>query len=156
MDIYHGLFQWSNHGLLTRIWNPRPNCLNSSNSSKFAIDDNLACEKQSKPISVAIFNGAEDPVNPYHEGYVILSGESVFYDWKKWNNPVWWGRWKFWHHKWNGSQGIQIRLYTLQGSGHVIPSKKVHFGRIFGGNAGDIESADEIWKFFTEISTLKH
>ena len=45
-------------------------------AANLPIDDNLACEKQTKPISVAIFNGTEDPINPYHGGYVILLGDS--------------------------------------------------------------------------------
>ena len=49
---------------------------------------------------------------------------------------------------WQGEGDVEVRLYTLQGSGHVIPTGKVKFGRMLGGSAGDIEAADEIWAFF--------
>lgn len=49
---------------------------------------------------------------------------------------------------WQGEAGVEVRLYTLEGSGHVIPTRKVKFGRMAGGSVGDIEAADEIWAFF--------
>ena len=50
-----------------------------------------------------------------------------------------------------GHEGVQVRLYTLQGSGHIVPSKKVQYGRFFGGNGGDIEAAEAIWQFFSDV-----
>ncbi len=47
----------------------------------------------------------------------------------------------------------EVRLYTLKGSGHVMPSKVVDFAGILGGNAQDIDGADEVWAFFQSIQS---
>lgn len=145
--------------------------------------DSMDCQQQGKAVSVAIFNGTEDPVNPYNGGLVELlgdtsrgtvlsaeasanywlqlslkpeSGESASYlavehdaislsesD----NNPDTQITLK----RWEGRNNIEVRLYTLKGSGHVIPSKQVNYGKFFGGDAGDIEAASEIWHFFSGL-----
>jgi poly(3-hydroxybutyrate) depolymerase len=52
---------------------------------------------------------------------------------------------------WDTGTGVQVRLYTLQGSGHVIPSKIYHFPRIIGPNASDISGPEEIVQFFEQV-----
>ena len=143
-------------------------------AANLPVDNNLDCEKREEPISVAIFNGTEDSINPYNGGLVKLLGdtsrgtvlstkESANYwvglalierksDTIRYNEIDGDPSTSVSLVRWVGSQGIQICLYTLQGSGHVIPSTKVRFGR---ANAGDIEAAVEIWRFFSEVGKLE-
>ncbi|MEH6606343.1 MAG: hypothetical protein V7711_12200, partial [Pseudomonadales bacterium] len=53
--------------------------------------------------------------------------------------------------RWLGNDGTQVRLYTLQGSGHVVPSRIVTFPRILGKGAGDISAPQEIVNFFLGV-----
>lgn len=147
-------------------------------AANLPVDDNLDCIKKGKAVPVAIFNGTEDPVNPYNGGLVALLGntsrgtvhsstESANY-WKNLASITGVGQTtKFAEvdgdpsteitmERWDGRNGIQVRLYTLHGSGHVIPSKNVRFGRFFGDNAGDIEAATEVWNFFSEVRSMKN
>ena len=50
--------------------------------------------------------------------------------------------------RWIGTDGTEIRLYTLTGSGHVIPSQIAKFPRLLGGDAGDISGPEETIMFF--------
>jgi polyhydroxybutyrate depolymerase len=140
-------------------------------SANIPVDSNLDCEKSGKPVSVAIFNGTNDPTNPYNgglvevmgdksRGEVISSADSAAYwrglaaldpepvtrEFPEVDGDL---NTKVKLQSWQGDGGVEVRLYTLEGSGHVIPSKKVKFGRGFGGSAGDIDGAEEIWDFFT-------
>jgi polyhydroxybutyrate depolymerase len=139
-------------------------------SANIPVAGNLDCEKSGQPVSVAIFNGTNDPVNPYNGGLVEIMGDksrgevisaaaSAAY-WRELasapQDPVTRvfpevdgdANTKVILQSWQGKGDIEVRLYTLQGSGHVIPTGKVKFGRMLGGSAGDIEAADEIWNFF--------
>lgn len=135
-------------------------------------DENFDCDRVGKPVSIAIFNGTEDPINPYEgglveifgdksRGVVMSSDETVSY-WKdlagidalpivkeypqRDNDP----ETKVIITSWRGANDIEVRLYTLVGSGHVVPSRKLTFGEAFGGSARDVEAADEIWDFFQQ------
>jgi polyhydroxybutyrate depolymerase len=144
-------------------------------SANIPVAGNLDCEKSGQPVSVAIFNGTNDPVNPYNgglvevmgdksRGEVISAADSAAY-WRELasapQDPV--ARvfpevdgdpnTKVILQSWQGEAGVEVRLYTLEGSGHVIPTRKVKFGWILGGSAGDIEAADEIWDFFARHQT---
>lgn len=140
---------------------------------------NLDCEKSGLPVAVAIFNGTEDPVNPYEGGLVSIFGNtsrgtvlSSTDTAKYWANlagantelaseiiefPELDGAAstsvtaRYWH----GANGVDVRLYTLTGSGHVIPSKLVTSPRIIGPSAGDISGPEEIVMFFNEVVQLK-
>jgi len=133
--------------------------------------DNFDCEKTQQAVSVAIFNGTRDQVNPYDGGLVSILGdnsrgavistkESVNY-WRNLagitqpatitelstsDNPA--------THvtlsAWQGANGTQLRLYTLHNSGHVVPSRLVKYGKFFGSSATDIEAAQQVWDFFSE------
>ncbi len=139
-------------------------------SANIPVESNLDCEKSGKPVSIAIFNGTEDSVNPYNGGLVEVMGDksrgevisaaaSAAY-WRELASlapePV---TKQFPEvdgnsntsvslQSWQGEGDVEVRLYTLAGSGHVIPSKKVKFGRMLGDSAGDIDGAEEIWDFF--------
>ena len=50
--------------------------------------------------------------------------------------------------RWSADSGQEVRLYTLKGSGHVIPSRLARFPRFLGPAAGDISGPAEIVDFF--------
>lgn len=142
-------------------------------AANLPVDESLDCIKAENPLSIAIFNGSDDPINPYEGGVVNLFGntsrgevlstmDTIAY-WLNLANitqePL-----RYEHpevdgntstsvieQRWLGDNGIQVRLYTLQGSGHVIPSKLVRFPRILGRKAGDISAAEEIVNFFLGV-----
>ena len=148
-------------------------------AANLPVDKNLGCTKSNVPISIAIFNGTDDPVNPYEGGLVNILGNksrgSVYSSKgtaEYWSNLFISGAQSTSDYKevnlkesdgdlktsitlriWKSLHGDQVRLYSLQGSGHVVPSKLVSFPFFVGGNAGDIEAADEIWNFFSEIAS---
>lgn len=139
-------------------------------SANMPVNENNDCKQQSQPISLAVFNGTNDPVNPYDGGLVSIMGNTsrggVL---SSWNSITYWknlahindepsienmpevdsvqttGVVKY---RWLNERGIDIRLYELQGSGHVVPSKIKQYPRVMGGNAGDISGPEEIIKFF--------
>jgi poly(3-hydroxybutyrate) depolymerase len=49
---------------------------------------------------------------------------------------------------WNGVNDTEVRLFRLQGSGHVIASKLYDFPDYIGPNASDISGPEEIVTFF--------
>jgi len=146
-------------------------------------DTNLGCRKSGTPMNVAIFNGTEDPVNPYHGGVVeilgdrsrgaVLSSQATMEYWLSLlsgahaervneqveqplvvtrkqlpevdGDPVTTIDVQIWKGKY------QVRLYTMRGSGHVVPSRFVRYGAFFGGAAGDVEAADVVWSFFMDV-----
>lgn len=139
-------------------------------AANLPVDSNLDCEKSGQPVSIAIFNGTNDPVNPYGGGLVELFGNSSRGEVRSAMETV-----DYWcelagitdaasekrfpevdglqstsvlEQRWTGADGTQVRLYTLKGSGHVIPSKRVAAPRILGGGAGDISGPEEIIEFF--------
>jgi polyhydroxybutyrate depolymerase len=132
--------------------------------------ENFDCIASGKPVSMAILNGTEDPLNPYNgglvdvygdtsRGQVISSGENVGY-WrsltdleqysdtiltKQTDNKVvktWWS---------SAHQSQQVALFTFYNSGHVIPSSKVKFQRIRGPNPASMEASELIWQFFSQL-----
>ena len=139
-------------------------------SANLPVNENLGCNKSGKPISIAIFNGTNDPINPFEGGLVtilgntsrgeVLSSEDTAIYWKDLAgikrpasvipHPETDGvkQTSISEQRWLGESGIQVRLYTLSGSGHVIPSKIAHFPRLLGGDAGDLSGPDEIVTFF--------
>jgi polyhydroxybutyrate depolymerase len=127
------------------------------------VAENLDCEPQNRPISVAILNGLLDPINPFDGGKVVLFGndsrgtvlsssESLLY-WLQLasdtppeptisllGNSAKLESWE--------TNGYQFKLFHLTDSGHVIASSKVRFGRLMGPNNSGVEAVDEIWSFF--------
>jgi polyhydroxybutyrate depolymerase len=58
--------------------------------------------------------------------------------------------------EWSGCEnGVSLRLYRVNGGGHQVPSfspnSEQSVGR-FGRRNRDIETADEIWSFFKNVS----
>ena len=144
-------------------------------SANLPVDDNFDCEKSAQPISVAIFNGTEDTINPYFGGTVKL-GSNASRGLVRGSNETA-GYWvqlaglnvaspdrvveypetdgmsdtSVVAKHWDTGSGVQVRLYRLQGSGHVIPSKIYRFPRIIGPNASDISGPEEIVRFFEQV-----
>jgi len=142
-------------------------------AANLPVDENLDCEPTEQPVSVAILNGTEDPINPYAGGLVELFGDSsrghvrsslastdywlglaaidqsprTIVHPERDGNPSS----SVVEQRWLGASGVEVRLYTLQGSGHVIASPVARFPRILGGQAGDISAAQEIVDFFLNL-----
>jgi polyhydroxybutyrate depolymerase len=139
-------------------------------AANLPVTDNLDCKQSNKPVSVALFNGTLDPINPYQGGLVelfgdksrghVLSTDDTIQYWLSLANiqtePV-----TVKHPEldgnadtqveesvWNNSAGINVKLFTLHGSGHVVPSKVVGSARILGPTAGDISGPEQAIKFF--------
>lgn len=145
-------------------------------AANLPVADNLDCKPSGQAVSVAVFNGTEDPVNPYQGGLVevfgdtsrgsVLSSRATIDYWRQLagirqaaievdlpetdGNPD--TRISLMH--WASDSGIRISLYTLHGSGHVVPSRVVSFGAMLGGDAGDLEAAEEIWDFFHSLREM--
>jgi polyhydroxybutyrate depolymerase len=144
-------------------------------AANLPVKDNLDCEPSGQPVSIAIFNGTEDPINPHTGGLVSIAGNSSRGEVLSssataayWlglagvdGQPVLVQKERVQHaerdgdkqtsveeRRWSNSDGIQVRLYTLQGSGHVMPSYTVRYPRIIGPEAGDISGPEEVVNFF--------
>jgi polyhydroxybutyrate depolymerase len=142
-------------------------------AANLPVDDTLDCHKSGQPISIAIFNGTDDPVNPYDGGLVelfgnasrgvVLSSELTAKYWRDLAGISQPASVKTFPEvdgladtsvtqlRWSGENGLEVRLYTLQGSGHVIPSKIAKAPRIIGIAAADISGPAEIVDFFLSL-----
>ncbi len=143
-------------------------------SANMPVEQNFGCKKSGVPFSVAIFNGTEDRINPYYGGVVKLGANASRGLVRTTEQSV-----NYWTQlagldmsapdkiiefpetdgmpntsvtakHWSNAEAIDIRLYKLQGSGHVIPSRLYHFPRIIGPNASDISGPQEIVTFFNQ------
>lgn len=132
------------------------------------------CTPQGKAISVAIFNGTNDPVNPYDGGLVSVFGDSTRGTvLSSLRSAEYWAKLaglpdqsaldilddvdgnpdtRVTLRRWEGASTDKVWLYTLEGSGHVVPSPDIRYGSFFGGGAGDIQASTEIWRFFRAVS----
>ncbi|MBU3069040.1 hypothetical protein KOI40_04360 [Aestuariicella sp. G3-2] len=141
-------------------------------AASLPVKNNNDCGVRGKPVSVALFNGTNDPINPYGGGLVELMGDSSRGSVQSSDQTMDYWRvlagipsqpsrqWQVTTEKKPGpvaqvtewsANGEVMRLYKLLDSGHVVPSSQVHFGRLFGGDAPQIEAADEIWGFFNSL-----
>ncbi|MEH6549835.1 MAG: PHB depolymerase family esterase [Pseudomonadales bacterium] len=142
-------------------------------AANLPVDSNMDCQKSGRPISIAVFNGTEDPINPYQGGRVKVGSNDSRGDVLSSHDTI--GYWlglaqinnepetrthpeqdgddstSVREDRWLGNDGTQVRLYTLQGSGHVVPSRIVTFPRILGKGAGDISAPQEIVNFFLGV-----
>ena len=132
-------------------------------SASLPIADNLGCSPSAQAVEVNIMNGTEDQINPYDGGVVELLGDASR---GKVLSSV--ETAEYWAElagavgptirmlperdgdrstsvelsSWRGKEGISVKLYTLKGSGHVIPAHNDVFPRIIGPSAGDISAAE--------------
>lgn len=139
------------------------------------VDENLSCNKKGKAVSIAIFIGTDDPINPYEGGLVtilgndsrgeVLSAEQTVAYWRgiaglsKAGSEIQHSESDGDEHtrvietRWGQGKAHEVRLYTLHGSGHVIPSTTAAFPRILGRQAGDVSAPEEIVTFFLGSSS---
>ena len=144
-------------------------------SANLPVDENLDCEKSEQAVSIAIYNGTEDPINPYEGGTVelfgntsrghVLSTEQTAAYWRGLaglseppqliQHPERDGvaQTSVVEQRWRG-KGIEVRLVTLKGSGHVVPSTKTDLpvASFLGGGAGDLDGASSIVEFFLKTA----
>jgi polyhydroxybutyrate depolymerase len=141
-------------------------------SANLPLESNLDCRPSGRPASIAVLNGSNDPLNPYNGGLVTLFGNSsrgvvrsTAQTMQYWaalagatappvvqRLPELDGNPRTWIDRstWNGRDGVQVRLYSLQGSGHVLPSRTNSvLEALVGGAAADLESAPELLEFFS-------
>ena len=143
-------------------------------AANLPVEANLDCAASGQPVSMAILNGTQDPINPYNGGLVTIMGNSSRGNVRSTADTVhYWaalagaaraetvhlpevdGDASTWIEReiYRGRDALEVRLYTLHGAGHVMP---VHAGffttrlldALLGGNAGDLDSATELWQFF--------
>jgi polyhydroxybutyrate depolymerase len=148
-------------------------------AANIPVEESFDCQRSNQPVSVAIFNGTEDPVNPFNGGVVELFGdvsrgtvmsaqESVNY----WVSLAGVTSAPFSQQlpeldgdpdtsisvqAWSSDSGVLVRLYTMQGSGHVMPSRLHNkIADLFmGGNAGDLDGVAEVWDFFMAVEASR-
>lgn len=134
----------------------------------------FGCSRSGAPVSIAIFNGTRDPVNPYLGGGVtilgnesrgiVLSTQDTVAYWRSLagldqpaleidhpetdGDPVT----HVSEQRWGEPGAIEVRLYTLRGSGHTMPSRTRlmpgPMAWLLGGNAADLAGPAEILDFF--------
>jgi polyhydroxybutyrate depolymerase len=145
-------------------------------AANLPIEANLDCQPSQRPVSIAILNGTNDPINPYNGGLVKLFGNSsrgvvrsTAETTKYWTDlagavapaatqrlPELDGNPNTWidRQTWRGRDNVEVRLYSLHGSGHVLPSRTSSImDRVLGGAAADLEAAPELWDFFSAHRT---
>lgn len=146
-------------------------------AANLPVESNLDCQPSRRPVSIAILNGTNDPINPYNGGLVTLFGNSsrgvvrsTAETVKYWTGlagavapaaaqrlPELDGNPNTWIDRqiWRGRDGVEVRLYSLHGSGHVLPSRTSSImDYALGGAATDMESAPELWEFFSKHLTV--
>ncbi len=146
-------------------------------AANLPIAENLDCQPSRRAVSIAILNGTHDPINPYNGGLVKLFGNSsrgvvrsTAESTKYWTDlagagtpaaeqrlPELDGDPDTWidRQTWRGRAGVEVRLYSLHGSGHVLPSRTSSFMDFaLGGAAADLEAAPELWDFFSAHRTV--
>jgi polyhydroxybutyrate depolymerase len=120
----------------------------------------------SKPISVALIHGTKDPVVPYSGGPVtsdggpVLSADASAQFWARVNgcepptrtavpdaDPADGTTTAL--HAWNRCRnGVEVRLYSVEGGGHTWPEGKQYLGKwIIGQTSRDFSATDEAWRF---------
>ena len=162
----------SNGGLMTmRLADAMPERLSAIAVVVASKPVNSECVDSAVPVPVLFMNGTDDPILPYSGGQigsdrgVILSTVDTVSFWTNRNQtdigpvqPVITDidqseNSSVLHYSYaNGSNGATVEHYEVVNGGHTEPSIRERYGRIFklivGEQNGDIEMAEEIWKFF--------
>ena len=162
-------------GMAVRLAIEIPDKLAAAASIVFTGAVNSECPKPKKPISMLFMNGTEDPFAPYNGGKVgkdkfergtVLSVKQVIDLWLTTDgiknktpkvtqipdrDPDDGTRVEVYFYS-GGLQGTEVVHYKVIGGGHVEPSLKERMGRLWirivGKQNDDMETAEEVWKFF--------
>ena len=148
-------------------------------AANLPVAGNLDCTASGQPVSIAIVNGTEDPLNPYNGGLVkVMTNTSRGYVRSTAETAAYWRglaaadgppvttylpetdgdpRTRIRLERWRGRGGIEVRVYTLEGSGHVLPARASSLvNRLLGGSARDIDAAPELWAFFSAAARARN
>lgn len=133
-------------------------------------EENRDCEYANQPLAVMIINGTEDPINPYGGGAALLpnganlgrvlsaeetaayfrqiaghAGQPTVYRYPDGdgNEQSYVERFT-----WSADSLPEVSLLKVAGGGHTIPQAKFKFPEMYGATNSDINSLEEIWKFF--------
>jgi polyhydroxybutyrate depolymerase len=124
------------------------------------------CISSSIPVSALYMNGTADPLIPYMGGNTengsIISTDSIISYWVQRNRtqttptithfPSNGNSTVISYHYQHGIHDTEVMLYKVENGGHVEPSRRERYSFLWtsfvGIQNGDIESAEEIWKFF--------
>jgi len=137
-----------------------------------------ACRESTRPASLLIMNGTDDPILPYRggpvgrrardqeaRGTVLSTADTVKY----WlardgittepavtdmsDTDAHDGSTVHIERYTGGKSDSEVVLYEVRGGGHTEPSRSERYGLLYrlivGRQNGDIEMADEVWKFFS-------
>ena len=132
---------------------------------------NSECVDSAVPLPVLFMNGTADPILPYNGGQIGIERGIVFSTVDTVN--FWINRNQtdagpvqpvitdinqtedssILHYSYtNGTNGATVEHYEVFNGGHTEPSIQERYGRIFklivGEQNGDLEMADEVWKYF--------
>lgn len=149
---------------------PRAFAAFAANAASLPVDSNLDCTPAGQAVNIAVLNGTRDPINPYGGGVVTVMGNSSRGAVRSTEDTV-----AYWADlagargqapetlpeqdgdpdtrvervRYLSEEGIEVRRYALHGSGHVLPAhRQSPVMALLGNNAGDMQSADELWTFF--------
>ena len=132
------------------------------------------CPEASRPVSVLLIVGTDDPLMPYAGGEVgfrhrknrglVMSAEATRDYWLRVDGiDAAAGVTVTFPHRgsdvtraskmlFGSDAGPQVEMLTIEHGGHVEPSLRYHYGPIYGQLVGpqnrDLESAEEAWSFF--------
>ncbi|HEY4038804.1 MAG TPA: hypothetical protein VGM15_08280 [Burkholderiaceae bacterium] len=132
------------------------------------------CREPSRPVSVLLMIGTDDPLMPYAGGEVgfrhrknrglVMSAEATRDYWLRVDglNATYGVTLTFAHRGsdvtraskvlYGPDAGPQVEMLTIDHGGHVEPSLRYHYGPIYSQLVGpqnrDLESAEEAWSFF--------
>ncbi|MDB5986078.1 MAG: hypothetical protein JWR16_1131 [Nevskia sp.] len=135
-----------------------------------------ACASAAAKVSVLLINGTADPIVPYAGGQVGLFGRSTGTVIGAEATRDFWLRVNGLTNTqpttssipradgadstsavrtvYGPNKGPQVEMISIQGGGHVEPSRRFHYGwlyhRLVGEQNGAFESAEEAWSFFKD------
>lgn len=128
------------------------------------------CRESGKPVATAIFNGTEDPVNPFAGGLVsifgntsrgeVLSSQATARYWAALaghagepavtelpdRDPGDGTRVRL--ERWQAPGRAEIAHFMIEGGGHTVPSRGLQLPRFVGRTTLDIDGPREAWEFF--------
>jgi len=135
------------------------------------VQENSDCRASNQAVHMMIFNGTNDPINPYDGGLVkvlgnssrgaVMSSEDTYRYWANLAKSTSEEVFNFEERDGNDITSVYrkqsigtkvVALYTLVNSGHVVATQYATLGDDYGGNAGDVSAANEIFSLYEELS----